>query len=1029
MAPVGGLNGVAITGATNASPIVISTGSTAGLVNGDVVTISGVQGNTAANGTWTIAGLTGNSFQLVNSAGNGAYTANTGTWSSGVTVTPVAGSSNSFTVTFNGAKVSDEYIIPMTAFNALTGAGTSITITPTVAGSAGNVNLADNLTLTGSGVPYTATGTVTGASNPAPGNPIVITTASTVALVTGDTVTVSGVTGNVAANGTWTITVLSNNTFALNGSTASGAYVNGGTWTYSVYPLVTQEGALMSLAGANTITGNITLNGQVGLGVEQLYDSSTGTISNASNTSPITITTNSTAGLINGETVVISGVGGNTAANGTFTIANLTSNSFDLLGSTGSAPYVSGGQWTSLNYSSANNVLSQLTLLGRQSDGASSGGINKLGSQRLILQGPGTFTGPVDIQQGVILLQNNFGLGLGGSTVTTEPGTALELASTIATYNGGIQGGLEIQNEQLILNSTGNAAFADTAPLVLCTNNTATSPSGDPFIPTQVDWVGPISLNLPFTLTFQGSLAGVSQPTLIANGSGLSGTAPTVATATSTAGGVSVLSQTFGQTFNTVQTLLFGGVINGGTFTLTYNNPTTGVFAATSPIPYSSNATTLQASIQAALNAALGAGNVLVALGYGGVATATTGGAIYLQPPTGAGQAQAAILLNGILDDNNVPFTDGSPFVVTGTGQVDLTAANTYRGTTTVLPNVVLTIDNNQALGGRGIAEVETVAVNGSGSFTLSFNGSPPTTTLNTNDPNLAADMQTALNDLTTINGAADVGGSVTVAKTGTVYTVTFGGNLVGFDQPTMISSNPAVAAVAVTNDGAGGTIVDNGASLQLQNSLTVTGEPLLVQGTGVNTAPNAPQQWFNVGPAPITNGQTIGNQNTTGRITGIAIDPNNANTIYIATAGGGAWKTTNDGQTWQPIFDAIPSVQQLTLNSGVISNASNTSPITISTTSSSTGLTVGQQVTISGVLGNTSANGTFTITNITANSFDLVGTTGNGAYVPGPATWSARSPSPSTAPPRPRSRPTPLPPRCSRRSTPFRPSAAPAAG
>ncbi len=103
MAPVGGLNGVAITGATNASPIVISTGSTAGLVNGDMVTISGVKGNTAANGTWTIAGLTGNSFQLVNSTGNGAYTANTGTWSSGVTVTPVAGSSNSFTVTFNGA--------------------------------------------------------------------------------------------------------------------------------------------------------------------------------------------------------------------------------------------------------------------------------------------------------------------------------------------------------------------------------------------------------------------------------------------------------------------------------------------------------------------------------------------------------------------------------------------------------------------------------------------------------------------------------------------------------------------------------------------------------------------------------------------------------------------------------------------------------------------------------------------------------------------------------------------------------------
>ncbi len=423
---------------------------------------------------------------------------------------------------------------------------------------------------------------------------------------------------------------------------------------------------------------------------------------------------------------MISGVGGNAAANGTFTIANLTANSFDLLGSTGTAPYASGGQWTSINYSSANNVLSQLTLLGTQSDGACSGGINKLGSQRLILEGPGTFTGPVDIQQGVILLQNNVGLGLGGSTVTTEPGTALELASTIATYNGGLQDGLEIQNEHLILNSTGNNTFADTAPLVLYTNNTATTPSNDPFIPTQVEWTGPISLNVPFTLTFEGSLAGLSQPTLIANSSGLTGTSPTVTAATSTAGGVSVLSQTFGQSINAVQTLFFSGGITGGTFTLTYNNPTTGVFTATSPIPYSSNASTLEANIQAALNAALGAGNVLVALGYVGVAKATTGGAIYLQPPAGAGQAQAAILLNGIIDDNNVPFTDGSPLPITGIGQVDLTAANTYRGTTTILPNVVVTIDNNFALGGGGIAEVQTVTLTGSGTFTLCFNGSPP---------------------------------------------------------------------------------------------------------------------------------------------------------------------------------------------------------------------------------------------------------------------------------------------------------------
>lgn len=63
-----------ITGASNSSPITITTGNTtAALKNGDSVTISGVSGNTAANGTWTIANLTSSSFDLVGSSGNGGF--------------------------------------------------------------------------------------------------------------------------------------------------------------------------------------------------------------------------------------------------------------------------------------------------------------------------------------------------------------------------------------------------------------------------------------------------------------------------------------------------------------------------------------------------------------------------------------------------------------------------------------------------------------------------------------------------------------------------------------------------------------------------------------------------------------------------------------------------------------------------------------------------------------------------------------------------------------------------------------------
>jgi hypothetical protein len=64
-----------VTAATNASPIVVTTsGSNHGLSNGDQVTIQNAAGNTAANGTWTIANRTATTFELVGSTGNGEYT-------------------------------------------------------------------------------------------------------------------------------------------------------------------------------------------------------------------------------------------------------------------------------------------------------------------------------------------------------------------------------------------------------------------------------------------------------------------------------------------------------------------------------------------------------------------------------------------------------------------------------------------------------------------------------------------------------------------------------------------------------------------------------------------------------------------------------------------------------------------------------------------------------------------------------------------------------------------------------------------
>jgi len=72
----------------------------------------------------------------------------------------------------------------------------------------------------------------------------------------------------------------------------------------------------------------------------------TGNVFAASNATPIVI--NSAGhGLLTGTVVKIVGVGGNTSANGTWTITVIDLNNFSLNGSSGTATYTGGGTWTS----------------------------------------------------------------------------------------------------------------------------------------------------------------------------------------------------------------------------------------------------------------------------------------------------------------------------------------------------------------------------------------------------------------------------------------------------------------------------------------------------------------------------------------------------------------------------------------------------------------------------------------------------------------------------------------------------------
>ncbi len=51
-----------------------------------------------------------------------------------------------------------------------------------------------------------------------------------------------------------------------------------------------------------------------------------------------------------------------------------------------------------------------------------------------------------------------------------------------------------------------------------------------------------------------------------------------------------------------------------------------------------------------------------------------------------------------------------------------------------------------------------------------------------------------------------------------------------------------------------------------------------------------------------------IGPANTGGRVTDVAVVESNPDTFYVASAGGGVWKTTDAGETFAPIFDSQPT-------------------------------------------------------------------------------------------------------------------------
>ncbi len=68
---------------------------------------------------------------------------------------------------------------------------------------------------------------------------------------------------------------------------------------------------------------------------------------------------------------------------------------------------------------------------------------------------------------------------------------------------------------------------------------------------------------------------------------------------------------------------------------------------------------------------------------------------------------------------------------------------------------------------------------------------------------------------------------------------------------------------------------------------------------------------WFPIGPADITGGQTYGGGrvNVSGRASVMAVNNTNPNDVWLGTANGGVWHSTNAGVNWTPMSDAENSL------------------------------------------------------------------------------------------------------------------------
>lgn len=466
----------------------------------------------------------------------------------------------------------------------------------------------------------------------------------------------------------------------------------------------------------------------------------------------------------------------------------------------------------------------------------------KTGSGTLVLGNAGnTYTGNTTVVNGTLIADANAPSGLNGAFGNTTNFVVLNNATTTGSMNTSLLAGAAgvTIDRGVTVNSQGNVTTL-----------------GGNFASGNATFTGRIDLNKAVTLT----AAGTSNITFSGELNHVSGTTNITKTGT----GAVILS-------NTLNDYNGSTAVNEGTLRLGAAN----VVPNASAVTVASAATFDLNGFAETIGSLAGAGNVT---GTANTITLTTGG------------NNASTVFSGVISDGAGTLS----LTKTGTGTMTLTGANTYDGATLVSAGTLIAANNTalgSATGNTTVTAGATLGLQGSititgEAMTLNSNSSSPSTaalanlsgtnvstgniTLQAAVANDAVKIDAAGGSQLTLSGSIGQGANTAVlAKTGTGTLILSGAN--GYDGLTNVTAGTLIIANnSALGTSAGGTAVQIGATLGVQNSITVnSAETYTLYGTVA--PPSAPSI------KNIADTNTLqGNITLSGGInTGVAIDAN----------------------------------------------------------------------------------------------------------------------------------------------------------